>query len=255
MKNRTILGIICLLGALLTVFGIAPLLASLTDSHTEVVRMVRSVEQGHQLTENDIELVEVGSYNLPSTVLADMKTVVGRYATVDLRPGDYVMESKLQDEAIRADDVFRTLNGDKRAVSVTVQSFAAGLSGKLENGDIVSVCVYSSTDKSSFLPPELSYVKVITATTGNGEDQDERTVRDDGTSDQIATVTLLVNAEQERLLVEYEKGASLHMALVFRGEKETAERFLRAQDAYFEMLHAPAEESSAETEESTEWED
>ena len=242
MKNRTILGVLCLIAALLTVFGLAPLLTRLQDGRTNVVRMVRSVDKGHLITESDVETVEAGAYNLPDRLVKDASAVVGKYASVDLRPGDWVLTSKLTETPDSASDVFRMLNGEKRAVSVTVSGFAAGLSGKLENGDIVSVCVVAGGE--TFVPPELTYVRVITATTGKGIDKDEQTAGEDGSTDAPATVTLLVNEEQEKLLVHYDHTAKIHFALVFRGEANAAMKFLEAQNAYFETESETAEDES-----------
>ena len=50
-----------------------------------------------------------------------------------------------------------------------MDSLAAGLSGKLQAGDIITLII---TDKNgeTKIPPELKYVKVITTTTQDGVD-------------------------------------------------------------------------------------
>ena len=58
-----------------------------------------------------------------------------------------------------------TLNGSKVAVSVTIDTFAAGLSGKLQNGDIISLIVVDKNAGTSAILGELKYMKVITTTT------------------------------------------------------------------------------------------
>ena len=245
MKNRTILGVVCLLAALLVVFVLAPALARLQDGRTTIVRMVRSVEKGHLITSSDLEEVEVGAYNLPDKVLKKADAVEGKYAAVDLRPGDWLLTSKLTETPDSASDVFRLLNGDKRAISVTVSSFASGLSGKLENGDVVSVAVTENGE--TFVPPELTYVKVITSTTQKGIDKDEQNVKEDGSVDAPVTVTLLVNETQELLLAGYEHSAKIHFILVFRGENNAANVFLEAQEAYFRPATEPSGSEDADT--------
>ena len=113
-------------------------------------------------------------------------------------------------------------------MSLTIGSFAQGLSGKLETGDIISVIVYSQKDGFAFTPGELQYVKVITATTSSGVDKADRT---DNT--QLVTVTLLVNQAQAELLAQYEKAASMHFALEYRGDAATAQKYLQRQNEYF----------------------
>ena len=45
------------------------------------------------------------------------------------------------------------------------------------------------------------------------------------------------------MLAELEKTGTIHMSLVYRGERKTAEKFLKAQD---EVLNPPQEENTAE---------
>ena len=236
VKNRTIIGIICIVVALIVTFAVAPVVNRLADSKVDIVRMTRNVTQGHQISEGDIEVVKVGGYNLPSDVITKKESVVGRFASTDLKAGDYLLPEKLTTTSDKADDVFRTLSGDRQAISITIQTFAGGLSGKLQNGDIVQLVVYENDRREAFIPGGLTYVKVITTTTADGADKDELTVNEDGTYELPSTVTLLVNPAQAKLLVEYENRGRIHADLVFRGDEATAQKFLDAQDAYFKYL-------------------
>ena len=236
MKNRTIIGIICIVVALIVTFAVAPVVNRLADSKVDIVRMTKNVTQGHQISEGDVEVVKVGGYNLPSDVITKKESVVGRFASTDLKAGDYLLPEKLTTTSDKADDVFRTLSGDRQAISITIQTFAGGLSGKLQNGDIVQLVVYENDRREAFIPGGLTYVKVITTTTADGADKDELTVNEDGTYEMPSTVTLLVNPAQAKLLVEYENRGRIHADLVFRGDEATAQKFLDAQDAYFKYL-------------------
>lgn len=77
-------------------------------------------------------------------------------------------------------------------------------------------------------PPELQYLRVITSTTSQGVDKANIT-----DSTQPVTVTLLVNQAQAELLSAYEKSASMHFALEYRGDAETAAQYLAVQEEYF----------------------
>ena len=138
--------------------------------------MRNTVLKGTQLTENDIEVVSVGAFNLYEGVIKDKSEVIGKYVT----------------------------------------------------GDIISVIVFDSRDGYAHTPPELRYVRVITSTTSQGIDKADRT---DNT--QPVTVTVLVNQKQAELLAEYEKTSSMHFTLEYRGDMETAQRFLNEQEEYF----------------------
>ena len=245
MKNRTIIGIVCIVLALVVTFAVAPLVNRMAESKIDIVRMTKDVVQGHQISENDIEVVKVGGYNLPADVILKKENVVGRFATTDLKAGDYLFPSKLTSTSDKANDVFRTLDGTKQAISITIQTFAGGLSGKLQNGDIVQLVVYENDRSEAFIPGGLTYVKVITTTTAEGADKDELTVNEDGTYELPSTVTLLVNQAQAKLLVEYENKGRIHADLVYRGDEATAQKFLEAQDEYFRQLKEKAEEGDS----------
>jgi pilus assembly protein CpaB len=254
MKNRTIIGIVCIVLALILTFAIAPLVNKMAESRVDIVRMKNDVIQGHQISDNDVETVKVGGYNLPANVILKKESVVGRFATTDLKAGDYLLPSKLTDTSDKAADVFRTLTGDKQAISITIQTFAGGLSGKLQNGDIVQLVVFENAQTKAHIPAELTYVKVITTTTANGADKDELTVNEDGTYELPSTVTLLVNQAQAKLLVEYENKGRIHADLVYRGDEATAQKFLDAQDDYFRYLeeHPETDQPGEETDETGE---
>ena len=221
------------------------------DNRTDIVRLTGDVVQGHMISDTDIEIVTVGSYNLPTDVITKKEDVLGKFAAVDLKKGDYLLPSKVTSVSDSADDVFRTLDGTKQAISVTIQSFAGGLSGKLENGDIVQLAVYDNDTGKAILPGAFTYMKVITTTTDGGFDKDEVPVNDDGTVELPSTITLLANSAQIKLLVEYENSGKIHADLVYRGDAETAQRFLDAQDEYFKNLPEPDSEDG-DTEETDE---
>ena len=209
--NRTLIGILSIVVALLICFGVAPVINRVADSKTEIVRVKTVIPKGTCINESDLETVTVGAYHLPENVIRKKADAVGKYATGDLYAGDWILPGN-----------------DRKAMSVTIGSFAQGLSGKLETGDIISVIVYSNKDAFAFTPPELQYLRVITSTTSQGVDKSDVT---DAT--QPVTVTLLVNQAQAEQLAYYEKTASMHFALEYRGDRATAQKYLDAQAQYF----------------------
>lgn len=242
MKNRTIIGIVCIVLALAVTFAVAPLVNKLSDSKTEIVRMKTDVARGHMITENDIEIVTVGS-GRPENIITKKEAVIGKFADCDLKANTDLLQSMVTDKSNKADDVFHTLDGTKQAISITISSFAGGLSGKLENGDIISLIIFENETNKATIPEGLTYVKVITTTTAEGFDKDEVTPNEDGTEELPTTLTLLVNSIQARMLVEYENRGVIHADLVCRGDSKTATKLLKEQDLYFETLEEEAEES------------
>ena len=236
MKNRTVIGAICMVLAVAVTFLIAPIVNRLTTDTSKIIRLSCDVKQGVEITEDHLEVVTVKTDSIPAGVLNDPTEIVGRYASSALYAGDYLTAAKLTGEANTASDIFAALDGTKVAVSVTIDTFAAGLSGKLENGDIISLIVSDKNTGKTLIPGALRYMKVITTTTSGGIDQDAIVKSEDGSYEVPSTITLLANTEQAMLLAGYETDATLTAALVFRGAAENAAKFLEKQDEYFATL-------------------
>ena len=251
-RNRTVIGVLCILLALIICFGVTPLFSRSASEKTEIVRVTMDIKEGDEITAEMVQTVEVGAYNLPQNLMTDKKEVVGKYATADLAAGDYILSSKLSAVPAAENAYLYNLDGTKQAISVTIKSFAVGLSGKLESGDIVTVIVADYQGKGeTAIPPELQYVEVISVTASSGYDANSGEVVDE--KELPSTVTLLVNTEQAKVLAELEQDSELHLALVYRGTPENAAKFIAAQDALIEELYAePEPENSGETAEGTE---
>lgn len=251
-RNRTVIGVLCILLALIICFGVTPLFSRSASEKTEIVRVTKDIKEGDEITAEMVQTVEVGAYNLPQNLMTDKKEVVGKYATADLAAGDYILSSKLSAVPAAENAYLYNLDGKKQAISVTIKSFATGLSGKLESGDIVTVIVADYQGKGeTAIPPELQYVEVISVTASSGYDANTGEVVDE--KELPSTVTLLVTTEQAKVLAELEQDSELHLALVYRGTPENAAKFIAAQDALIEELYAePESENSGETAAGTE---
>ena len=251
-RNRTVIGVLCILLALIICFGVTPLFSRSASEKTEIVRVTKDIKEGDEITAEMVQTVEVGAYNLPQNLMTDKKEVVGKYATADLAAGDCILSSKLSAVPAAENAYLYNLDGTKQAISVTIKSFAVGLSGKLESGDIVTVIVADYQGKGeTAIPPELQYVEVISVTASSGYDANTGEVVDE--KELPSTVTLLVTTEQAKVLAELEQDSELHLALVYRGTPENAAKFIAAQDALIEELYAePEPENSGETAEGTE---
>ena len=59
-----------------------------------------------------------------------------------------------------------------------------------------------------------------------------------------STITVLVTPEQARLLAQLEQKGSIHAALVYRGNREDAEKFLEEQARVLEELYAEEPEET-----------
>lgn len=241
MKNRTIIGIACMLLAVAVCFGVAPLVNRAASQKIDIVCAAADIPHGRMITENDIKIVTVGAHNLSPKAVREPAQIIGSYAACDIKEDTILLDTQITDNSIGAEDVFRTLDGSKQAISISIGHFAGGVSGKLKNGDIVSVIV--TIEGETAIPPELKYVRVITTTSSKGNDADNTEE-----NEQPSTVTLLVNEKQATLLARSEVNGKLHLSLVYRGNAETAAIFLEAQEQVFVILEEENAENEADTE-------
>ena len=154
-KNRTVIGLLCIVLSLVICFAITPMFNRTISEKTEIVRVTRNIRIGDEITKDMVKLVEVGSYNLPESVVRNIDEVIGKYASADMAPGDYIIRSKVAEEPAAENAYLYNLNGEKQAISVSVKAFANGLSGKLISGDIVSVIAPDYRKQgSTIIPPE-----------------------------------------------------------------------------------------------------
>ena len=240
--NRTVIGVICIVLALGITFGVAPLVNRFADQKVEAVQMKNNVERGHIITSEDIETVKISKMNLSPRTVLNKDYVVGKYAASDLYAGQIMIADLAGEKSNSAEDVLATLDGTKVAISVEIGTYARGLSDKIRNGDIVSVIVYDSEEERSYVPESLKYVRVITTTTGNSVDSDEKVE-----AEQSVTITLLVSPEQANDLAYFNSTSSLHFTLVCRDGKEVAEKYLKEQDEYLaKRLEEQSEEAEPE---------
>lgn len=242
-KNRTVLGIFCIAVSLLICFAIMPLVNAGLSKKVAIVRFNQMVQEGEQITKNMVDVVEVGNHNLPENVVRNLADVEGKYLTATVYAGDYILTDKISEEPSAENKYLYNLNGEKQAMSITINTFAEGLSGKLKSGDIVSVIApdYLGSGET-VIPAELKYVEVIAVTAKSGYDANTEEQRTEEEEKELpSTVTILVRPEQSRLLARLEAEGEIHLSLVFRGEAEKASEFIEAQDQVLDEMKAEEE--------------
>ncbi|NPV89721.1 MAG: pilus assembly protein CpaB [Firmicutes bacterium] len=250
LKNRTVLGVFCIALSLVICFAITPLFNSGLAKKADIVRVTKNIKAGDQITKDMVHTAEVGSYNLPENVVRSLDAALGKYAAADLAAGDYILSPKLTDGPAAENAYLYNLTGEKQAISVTVKSFANGLSGKLISGDIVSVIAPDYRKMgTTVIPAELKYVEVIGVTASSGYDTDTGDQRKDADKKDLpATVTLLASPEQSKILAELDAEGKPHLSLVYRGSRENAAKFIEAQDQALKALYPPlVNETAKET--------
>jgi pilus assembly protein CpaB len=250
LKNRTVIGVICILLSLLICFGLTPLFNKGMSQKTEIMRVVKEIKVGDEITKDMVQVVEVGGFNLPENIIRTKDNVIGKYATSDLGIGDYILNTKLSDIPAAENAYLYNLDGSKQAISITIKSFANGLSGKLQSGDIVSVIAPDYRKQGeTVIPLELKYVEVISVTASSGYDANtgEQGIEDE--RELPSTVTLLVTPEQGNILAELESDSKPHLSLVYRGTPENTRQFIDMQEEIIKELYSEEREEQEKTDE------
>jgi pilus assembly protein CpaB len=221
---------------------------SAITAKTEVVRVSADILKGEEITKDMLQVVEIGEYNLPDTIIQDEEAIIGKYANSDIYKGDYLIADKLSDGPLVNYAYLYDFDGTERAISVTIKTFAAGLSGKLEPGDIVTVMVSDYGErKETIAPIELQYVQVLAVTASSGLDTEEYipSEEDNYVEDEKelpSTITLKVNADQAKLLADLEIKGKIHAVFVYRGNEESCDEFLDEQEQVLEEIRLQKEE-------------
>lgn len=241
LKNKTVVGIIAIVFGLLICFIISPLYNRALEAKSKIVRVDKFIEKGSLINSDDVKVVEVGSYNLPAGILIDEKEVIGKYAVADMYKDENMMKAKISETPLSEAEYLEGMDGSYGAISITLQSFAAGLSGKLLPGDIVSIISTDTNTKGTKIIPELQYVKVLASTTQKGKDLEENKSSEEDEENIPVTITLAVNRNQALALASIEQLEKSHLELVYRGTIEDSNRFLEQQKKIIEEMIAESE--------------
>lgn len=233
LKNRTLIGIILIVAAIALCFGISPLFNTILASKTTVIRLKQDVPQGAQITGAMLEAVEVGSMNLPADMQNDPKQIIGKYTVTAMFAGDSFTDKKLSDTIDTSDSLLRQLKPNETAMSVTIKSLADGLSGKLQQGDVIQIVSVDEDDKAQIYE-ELQYVEVLATTADNGSDDTYKDgeVNADNSDDEqslYAAITVILQDRAQALRLAECENTSLQAVFVTRGNEELKAECLKAQ--------------------------
>lgn len=244
-RNKIFILAACSITVFCIIFIGIPRYTEKTKETMKVVRVSEDVPKDTLIQQNMLTMKEIGGFNVPKDVITDPKAIMGKYSSVDLLKTDNLVTSKFKDDKSMPDQFLYGMNG-KTAISVSVKTLAAGLSGKLLPGDVVSVLVYSKdnqqyTEEQGYMPqkgkvldyPNLEFLEVGAVTNSKAQDTDQVMINQNkssssGSTDTIipTTITLLASKEQARELVDAENSGTIHV--VFRGRDREAEKLLES---------------------------
>lgn len=237
LNNRFLFGILSLLLSAVIAFVALPTIARQTNGKTEIVRIKEAILRGEQLTTDCLEVVEVGSYNLPPNIARSIEDVKGLYATADLAEGDYILTSKISMTPVSSDVILNSIPSGKTAISLTVKTLASGLSDKLQPNDIIRIYHFLDTAKEI---PELRFVKVLSVTDSKGVNVDNsKELTEEEEKQQSAAITVLASPEQAKIITALENDGVAHIALISRNNNQLAEELLSEQDLTLQEIYFP----------------
>ena len=242
-KSRWLLGSLSVFLGALILLVVQPYVVGRINEQVAVIRVKdKEIKAGDKITKENTEKVTIGKYNLPASVLLKEEEIIGQYAVSRLYAGDLFTSEKVTASPVSGDEYLSGLPAGKMAVSVTLSSFAGGLSGKLEKNDIVRIVAVGET---AYVPESLQYVLALALTNGEGTDKEDIDGKAEAKDRIPKTITLLVDEQQARELAYLEEKEKIHVALVFRGEKALREEFLGKQE---EILSKLSEEDAGKEE-------
>lgn len=222
IKNRYVIFALCLILSGIIAFVIVPVGNRNMADSVDVVKVTRTVEENTQITEDMLEIKQLPKSAVTDNTICDKSEIIGKIANVKLLPEDNLVSEKFAEIKSEFDKTFyASENSEQLAVSVTVSSLAASVSGKIMPGDVVSVYGFLNEAKQLAEYPDLEYVEVIGVSNAHAEELSERkSDNETDSSDKVipATVTLSVNRNQAQELVMLENTGSIHIVFAGRGE-------------------------------------
>jgi pilus assembly protein CpaB len=158
-RNRFLIGLLCIgLGLAVSLLAIPKLTQERAPDMVTALRLKADIPAGEQIDADMLEAIAVDKNSIPDSVIASPESVTGQFAVADLFAGDYLTSAKVRTQHDNLDYLKTATDKGLRLVSITLPSLAAGVSGKVLPGDVISIMALmktQNTDASQTLDPEL----------------------------------------------------------------------------------------------------
>lgn len=212
-QNKIVVGVICIVIAAILAFFFLPSISK-SKSNTETIFVVKNaVAEGTKIEESMLVEKEVGSYGLPQSIIKDKDKIVGKYASCNITPDDFILSSKLSDFAANQ-KLDKVMSQGNMLVTVSLDSVASAVGNHLKSGDIISIVGYAND--AVVVYEELKALEVYSVENENAEKLED--VENNEEAEHLAsTVTLIVNQVQAEKLIQAEYSGKVHAVFVKRG--------------------------------------
>ena len=195
-QNKIVVGVICIVIAAILAFFFLPSISK-SKSNTETIFIVKNaVAEGTKIEESMLVEKEVGSYGLPQSIIKEKDKIVGKYASCNITPDDFILSSKLSDYAANQ-KLDKVMSQGNMLVTVSLDSVASAVGNHLKSGDIISIVGYAND--AVVVYEELKALEVYSVENENAEKLED--VENNEEAEHLAsTVTLIVNQVQAEKL-------------------------------------------------------
>lgn len=195
-----------------------PLLSHRLYPKIPAVRVTHSMEKGEQLTENDIEPIEVGALTLPEGTELTTEDMIGRYAAVELVKDDVLFGAKLSQLPLDGEVPKNILPKGNTAVLIRLKMIEGSEYPVPETGDVVKLNRFR--DKLMDIP-ELQFVRILSVVPPETEDA-------------VVSATVSLNESQLKCIKRHrQKEDVFYASVIVRSNEELAEKLLAEQELFF----------------------
>lgn len=256
VKNRLIIGCMCVVLAFAVGFLGIPALTDWTSDKVQVVVANQGITKGTLLTEGMFRIVEMSRGDLPysqselyssitqrrasnegqSVTPSNSDFIFGNnktnlYAAIDITANDLISRSKITSVIPYKDKELRDLETNEYAIAVSAGSLDLSVSGKIRAGDVVTPLIVSSdkTVDEAAIYDEIEFMEVISVSTKDGYD-----IEGDTTELLPSYVILKCNKTQARILAQAAANYKIHFAFAAHATSDRAVELLEQQERYFQ---------------------
>lgn len=201
--------------AIVLLFIAIPIVKHYTYPKIIAVRSLSDISKGDQLNNENIELVKIGSLNLPDDIIKSLDEAIGRYAAVDIVKGDIIFLSKINPISPTNDTQTLLLPDGNDAILIKIRMIDGGDFTSPEIGDVIKLNGF----RNKLIDiPQFQFVRVLSVVKAN----------DDG----IIMITVSGNENQKKYIKDHKQDI-FYASVIVRGNEELAEKLLLEQKEYF----------------------
>ena len=253
IKNRLVIGCICIVLAFVLGFIGVPFLVDRMSDKVNVVVANQDIPKGTKLEEGMFRIIEVSQGDLPYMISDLFETITGKaatgnnnaasktgifvkdssdlkYAAVEISKNDYVSRQKITSKIPYKDKELRELGENEYAVTISVSALDASVAGKVRAGDVVTPMIISGdgNETKANVYEEIRYMEIISVSNKDGAD-----ISTTNSESLPSVVTLKCNFAQATMLAQLNSSHKIHLAFAAHAESDRAAVLLKTQSDFF----------------------